>query len=204
MQSTQAYRPMRRRMQVTPIVTTRSHSRPPCARSRRRGDRRRSAPGRSTCSSRRRDRAPRRRARAGGARARRGRRATCPRAAARKDAAAAASPSTKRVAHVVADLECVAARSPGRATRRCRRPRVAIAATVFSSTPAARPRQPACAMPTTRALALGEQHRQAIGREHREHDVASARDGARRRPAALRAATTCRRCRFARSSVPCT
>ena len=58
---------------------------------------------------------------------------------------------------------------------RCAPDRTRIASTVRSSTPAARPRQPACATPMTAAVACGEQHGQAVGDAHRERRQSGAR-----------------------------
>ena len=85
------------------------------------------------------------------------------------------------VEHVGADLERVAARcrrrarpdsSPGSQPRRLAQRRRRVA----SSTPPARPRQPACAAPTPRAAGRGEQHRQAVGDLHRAGDAGLGRD----------------------------
>ena len=77
--------------------------------------------------------------------------------------------------HVGADLEARAARCRPRARRRARAGAQSAAshsaATVASSTPAARPRQPAWAAATPRAVGRGEQHRQAVGDLHRAGDA---------------------------------
>ena len=70
-----------------------------------------------------------------------------------------------------------------------------------SSTPALRPRQPACAAPTARACGCRKQHRQAIGHQHRAGHARLARPRARR-PARLRHLRCVRRCRTTRA--PCT
>ena len=70
------------------------------------------------------------------------------------------------------------ARSPDRATRaapRRARRQPLNSATVRSSTPAARPRHPACAMPTARASAVREDDGQAVGSQHRADDPVLAR-----------------------------
>ena len=57
-------------------------------------------------------------------------------------------------------------RSRDPATRAAARGGIASAATVASSTPADRPRQPACAAPTRVPVGAREKYRQAIGREN--------------------------------------
>ena len=88
-----------------------------------------------------------------------------------KCGAHAGSAHAIRVVHVGTDFERARVRWPGRSTPRGRGAATPIAATVASSTPAASPRQPACATADDGAGAIGEEHRQAVRGAHGQHDA---------------------------------